>query len=173
MSANDKKQGVVSGIVVNSISAAIVYDAQKEKNSLIVIAYSKGDAVEDIKFTAIKLPKKALYGRNDFINAIKDAEKVRNVTYVDYDGFDKDIFICRPKDGDVYDFVDRNDMQNRFTDGFSEIESSGLKFSVNELSPIKIDKPFETVISYSPTGSEYPQNSLPWKHRYDTYPKYW
>ena len=96
MSGEDKKQGVVNGLVINSIGAAIAYDAEKEKNSSIIVAYSKGKSNEDIRFTTIKTPKKALYTRQDFIDAIRSAEGVRNVTYVDYDGTDKDIYVCRP-----------------------------------------------------------------------------
>lgn len=161
MSSEDKKQGVVNGVVVNSVGAAIAYDAEKEKNSVIILAYSKGNSNDDIRFTSIKPSKKGLLTRDDFIDAIRSAEKVRNVTYVDYDGTDKDIYVCRPCEGDVYDFVERDDIRNRYVDGFAEIEASNLKFSVdNVTAPSKPMKPLDATVSFSPTGSEYSQNTL-------------
>ena len=160
MSGEDKKQGVVNGLVINSIGAAISYDAEKDKNSLIVVAYSKGRSNEDIRFTTIKTPKKTQYTRQDFIDAVRSAEGVRNVTYVDYDGTDKDIYVCRPKEGDVYDFVERDDVRNRYVDGFAEVEASNLKFAVGDITLTKPGKPLEVEVSYNPTGSEYAINGL-------------
>ena len=100
MASNDKTQGIKNGLVVKSIGAAAVIDPSKAKNSCIVIAYAKGDTTEDIRFTAIKLPKKNQYEREDFLSAIRHAENVKNLAYVDFDGKDKDIYVCRQRDGE-------------------------------------------------------------------------
>lgn len=157
MSANEKKS-ITSAIIVNSVSAAIVHDTHKEKNSLILVAYSKGSTLEDIHFTSLKMPKH-LCTREDLLNAVCAAEGVRSITYVDYDGTDKDIYICRPREGAVIDFVERDDVRNKFIDGFAELEASSLKFSCEPIL-LKPQKPFTAVVSYVPDGAEYPQNSL-------------
>ena len=157
MSVNEKK-GITNSLIVNSVSAAIVCDPQKTKNSLILIAYSKGNTLADIRFTALRLPKR-LCTRADFLAAIATAENVQNVTYVDYDGTNKDIYICRPKDGEVTDFVERDDARNKFSDGFAEMEASTLKFSCDPIS-LRPEKSSEISVSYAPNGAKYPQNSL-------------
>ncbi len=155
----DRKQGIEKGIIINSISAAIYYNANKPKDSLIMVSYSKGNSVEDIRFVALKLPTRSPYKREDFIKAICSAEEVRNLTYVDHDGKDKDIYICRPKEGDIYEFVDRDEATNRYVEGFAEIESSHLKFTV-DLPKISAQKPLDISFMYSPDGSDYMENSL-------------
>ena len=158
--ANSKKiQGARNCLIVKSIAAAISIDEQKKKNSCIIIAYAKGDSVEDICFTAIKLPKSKTYRRDDFLSAVCHAENADSLTYIDFDGKDKDIYICRAKDGEVYDFVERNDVKNSYIDGFAEIEASSLKFSVNPVQ-IDFDKFPDVNVSYNPDGIAYERNSL-------------
>ena len=131
MANNDKTQGVENGLIVKSIGTAIAIDAKKEKKSSIIIAYAVGEGTSDIRFTAIRLPKKQLYGTDDFLSAICKAEKVKNITYCDFDGTDKDIYVCRNKDGNVYDYVERDHKTNKYGVGFAEIETSTLKFETN------------------------------------------
>lgn len=155
----ERKQGVEKAINLNSISAAMYHDAKRPKDSLVIVAYSKGNSHSDIRFVAIKPPVRSPYKREDFIKAIASAEDVRSVSYVDFDGKDKDIYICRKGLGEVYDFVDRDEAANRYTDGFAEIESSYLKFSaeVPKLVPMK---PLEIDIIYNPEVPEYGEDSV-------------
>lgn len=155
----DRKQGVEKGIILNSISAAMYTDLKKPKDSLIIVSYSKGNSIEDVKFVAMKPPVRAPYKREDFIKAICSAENVRNLTYVDYDGKDKDIYICRKREGDVYEFVDRDETANRYVDGFAEIEASYLKFSVT-IPKISFTNPLDFKFEYDPETPEYGEDSL-------------
>ena len=159
MAGNDKIQGVRCGLVLKSIAAAIAVDVEKEKNSCIIIAYAKGDTIEDIRFTAVKLPKKETYQREDFLSAICHAENVKGLSYVDFDGKDKDIYICRPNEGDVFDFVGRDDIRNRYVDGFAEVEASHLNFTTDTVQ-VKPGKLLDITVSYSTDGIEFSQNSL-------------
>ena len=158
MSDNDKK-GVVNGIVLSSVAVAIAYDVKKEKNSLLMIAYSKSEMKNDISFVAIGLSKKKTYTREDFLAAIRIAEGVKTITYVDFDGTDKDIYICRAAEGEVYDFVQRDDIQNRYVCGFAEVEASNLKFSA-EVDKIKTGVRLEIPVAFNNDGVEYEQNGL-------------
>lgn len=159
MASNDKTQGIQTGLVVKSIAAAAAIDSSKPKNSCIVIAYAKSDAPEDIRFTAIKLPKKGLYVREDFLSAISHAENVKNLSYVDFDGKDKDIYVCRSAEGEVYDFVERDNGSNRYGSGFAEIEASNLVFST-ETTQVSIEKAMQIEITYNVNGSEYARDSV-------------
>ena len=158
MSANDKRQDLAKELVINSIGAAIAYDFKKEKNSSIIIAYSVGDKNEDVKFTAVRLPKRTME-REDFLSAIISAEGVNRASYVDYDGLDKDIYICRPRDGEVYDFVARDTVTNRYVSGFAEIEASNLKFATDPIA-VKHGEILEVSVSYSAHGAGYQVNGL-------------
>ncbi len=154
----DRKQGIEKGIILNSISAAVHYNVTKPKDSLIMVSYSKGNSIEDIGFVSLKVPVRAPYKREDFIKAICSAEGVRNLTYVDFDGKDKDIYICRPREGEVYEFVDRDEAANRYVDGFAEIEASHLRFGV-ELPKINVQKPLDIKFRYDP-NADYAADSL-------------
>ena len=158
MSANDKKQDVARELVINSIGAAIACDFKKEKNSSVIIAYSVGDKNEDVKFTAVRLPKKTME-REDFLSAIITAEGVRRATYVDYDGKDKDIYICRPRVGEVCDFAARDSVTNRYESGFAEIEASNLKFATEPIT-VKYGEVLDISVSYSAQGSDYQTSGL-------------
>lgn len=158
MSANDKRQDLVKGVVINSIGAAVAYDLKKEKNSSVIIAYSLGENNGDVKFTAVRLPKKTMV-REDFLNAIIAAEGVREATYVDYDGKDKDIYVCRPKDGEVYDFVARDNVTNRYTEGFAEVEASNLKFATDPIT-VKYGERLDISVNYSASSQNYAVNGI-------------
>ena len=159
MANSDKIAGVVKGVVIKSIGVAIALDTEKEKNSSIIVAYAKGDAFEDIRFTAMPLPKKQLYNRASFLSAICQAENVKNVTYTDFDGKDKDIYVCRAREGDVYDFVERDDSKNKYLSDFAEIEASCLDF-VSEPVSVKHYKPLTVSVRYDRSAPEYPENSI-------------
>ena len=159
MASNDKTQGIKNGLVVKSVAAAAVIDSSKPKNSCILIAYAKSDSKEDIRFTAIKLPKKNPYEREDFLSAIRQAENVKNLAYVDFDGKDKDIYVCRSADGDVYDFVERDNAANRYVNGFAEIQASNLVFSTEE-TQLSLDKAMQIDVQYDMSGSSYERDSV-------------
>ena len=159
MANSDKIAGAVKSVVIKSIGAAIVLDTEKDKNSSVILAYAKGDSAGDICFTAMPLPKKKLYTRSDFLSAICQAENVKNITYVDFDGKDKDIYVCRAKDGNVYDFVERDERENKFSRDFAEIEASCLDFSTEPVS-VKHYKPLEVSVRYDRSTPEYPENGI-------------
>ena len=159
MASNDKTQGIKNGLVVKSVAAAAVIDSSKAKNSCILIAYAKGDTKEDIRFTAIKLPKKNPYAREDFLSAIRHAENVKNLAYVDFDGKDKDIYVCRCADGDVFDFVERDNAANRYIKGFAEVQASNLLFETEKTS-ISLDKAMDIEVSHNGQGSSYERDSV-------------
>lgn len=158
MASNEKIQGVSCGIIVKSIATAIALDLPKHKKSCIVVAYLLTDNADDVKFIALKLPKKTLT-RNDVLTAIKRVEGGKAITYVDFDGKDKDIYVCRSKDGEVYDFVERDDMKNRYVDGFAEIESGLLKFSTNA-TDFKYDDKIDAKVTFRPEVEKYERDTF-------------
>ena len=160
MANNDKKEGVVSGLIVKSIGTAIAIDAKKEKKSSIIIAYAVGEGTSDIRFTAIRLPKKELYEPKDFLSAICKAEKVKEITYCDFDGTDKDIYVCRSKDGNVYDYVERDSKTNKYGAGFAEIEASTLKFETNVTEIEDTEKVLDIKVTYNIAAAEADPSSL-------------
>ncbi len=158
MAGNDKKHGAFKSIIVKSIGAAIALSDDKKNSSAIIIAYATEDSGNNIGFTALKLNKKRSYTREDFLSAISHAENIPHVTYVDFDGTDKDIYICRGKEGAVYDFVERDNFANRYVDGFAEIEASNLQFET-DTETLKFENKSEVSVSYNVLGSNYPENS--------------
>ena len=159
MANNDKIQGVRAELNVKSVGVALALDSEKEKKSSIIIAYSVGNGVEDIKFTSIKLSKKQPYKREDFLSAICQAENIKNLSYNDFDGNEKDIYVCREKEGVVYDFVDRDMAKNRISEGFAEIESCNLYFTVEDFEP-KQGASFPVTVRETVSPTEYEVNSL-------------
>ena len=159
MSSKDKSQGVTSGMIVESIACTFAMNVIKRKKPAIIIAYAKGSKIEDIRFVAIDVPKKELYSRNDILAAICRAEKVKKITYCDFDGNDKDIYICRERTGEVYDFVERDNRFNRFLDGFSEIESVNLKFETEAID-IRLGVGFFAKMTYNMEAEVKDRGSL-------------
>ena len=159
MANNGKIGGVERTLIVKSVAAAITIDAEKEKKSSIVIAYAVGDLAEDIRFTAIKLPKKNLYRREDILSAICHAENSKDITYVDFDGKDKDIYVCCARTAEAYYFVERDKVRNRFVDGFAEIEAFNLNFETN-VTEIKQDISLDIEVTYNIEPALYEKNSV-------------
>ena len=158
MASNEKIQGVSCGIIVKSIATAIALDLPKHKKSCIVVAYLLTDNADDVKFIALKLPKKTLT-REDVLYAIKKVEGGKAITYVDFDGKDKDIYVCRAKDGDVYDFVERDEIKNKYADGFAQIESGLLKFTTNA-TDFKFDEQIDAQVTFRPEAERYEKDSF-------------
>lgn len=142
----------LKSLILTSLSACVTVPTEKKHKTCIILAYAVGHDASDIRFTAMPLPKKELYTRADFLAAICKVEKVRYVSYKEYNGTEKDIYICRPATGEVVDFVARDEIQDRFTEGFSEIESDFLRFGL-PTPRIKIGKRLEADISYQPKPS--------------------
>ena len=158
MASIEKIQGVENGLIIKSIGTAIALDPPKNKNTCIIIAYLITDNVNDVKFIAIKPPKKSLT-RADVLSIISKIEDSKRVFYLDFDGKDKDIYVCREKSGDVYDFVERDLASNKYVDGFAEIESSLLPF-VAEIPELKINQLLDAKVEYSVLSSDYESGSL-------------
>ncbi|MBP3665814.1 MAG: hypothetical protein J6K29_02065 [Clostridia bacterium] len=151
MSENSKS------LTVNSIGICVAATTDKKTPPCIIVAYSVGQTAEDIRLLAMNLPRKGLYGRGDFLNAIAKAEKARQVIYKDYNCEDKDLYICRPAVGDTYEIIPRDERAQRFGQGFAEIETAALKFEVEELS-VHIGKKLSCRFLYR-VQAEYPVDS--------------
>ena len=130
MAFNKKDAG--SDLIVNSIGICLAEPNDKKKPSKIVIAYKLGDDVDSVKFLFIKPPAKGYADRTSLLGAIAKAEDVGNVTYVSYDGQAKDIYVCREEKGRVTDVIERDYERNAYPQGYTEVFSSALKFSVKQ-----------------------------------------
>lgn len=158
MSSNERIHGVDNGLIVKSIGTAITIDPQKNKNTCIIIAYLITDSVSDVKFIAIKPPKKSLT-RDDVLSIISEVENSKHIYYLGFDGKDKDIYVCREQSGEVYDFVARDTSSNKYIDGFAEIEASHLPFVVT-VGDLKLNQLLNLSVEYSALPPTYEVASL-------------
>lgn len=161
ISEKNKTDNMASECIIKSIAVCpAIAPAQKKATPCVFVAYTMTDMGMDVRFTAMKLPGKKLYTVQDFLTAVAQAEGVKNVTYVDFDGKIKDIYVCRASEGRIYDVVERDETKNRFVDGFAEISASHVKFSVQG-SEVKIGAPLTfdvgtgTSVGYDIGGYEY------------------
>lgn len=133
------EKGTQTGLSVLSIGACLAQPTEKKKSPYIAVAYKYGHGALDVGFLFMDLPpKNKVYDREDFLQAIKQAEGVKSVTYVNTDGKQKDICICRHDVGLNQDFVERKDRDNSFIDGFSEVMASSLRFEVSDMNNLAI-----------------------------------
>ena len=88
---------------------------------------------------SVPLPKKKLFTREELLAIVARIEKAKTVQYLDYDGKEKDIYVCRPEHGEIIEIVPRNLRDNRFEEGFAEIQSDILSFGL-KTGTIKIGK---------------------------------
>ena len=131
--ANQKEY---SDFIVNSIGAAIAEPDDKKKPPYVIICYS-AKGTRDYHFTLLDLPKKnKMYTEKDILDAIKASEGVRNVTYRDSSGRERDIYLCRPDEGKITDVVERDSEANCFVGPFSEVLKSRLRFSIDSLDSV-------------------------------------
>lgn len=144
-------------LIVASIALCGVPTERKDLS--VVLAYCT-DKQEGITVTMIPFPKKKKYDYQDVLEEIKKTEGVKNVTYLYGDGQKKDIFVCRPASGEVFDIVERNFAENCFYDGFAEVTSSQLKFSFSGELPNKIK--FNHIYTFKPENRQktMEENSL-------------
>lgn len=118
-------------LIVNSIGVCAVKTNDK-KSSVIIIAYSTAEDSSAVSFVATDFPKEGQYLEVvDFLTVIARAENVQTVKYVDDKNRLRDIYVCRETLGRVYDYVRRDDDENRFANGFSEICLDDVKFTVS------------------------------------------
>ena len=158
MSNNEKIPGVNSGLIIRSIGTAIALDPPKHKNTCIIIAYLVTDKVDDVKFVAIK-PSKKMLTRQEILSAISKVEGYKEIYYLDFDGKDKDVYVCRERNGIVNDFVSRDILSNKYADGFAEIESSVLPFEA-DVEEVKINQKINAKVNFCPLAPDYECNSL-------------
>lgn len=121
----------VSSLKLKSV-AACAFSGEKNKGG-IVVAYLKDDTPA-ARFVFIDMPRKKLYGREEFLSAVAAAEGVDGVNYNDDENRPYDILICR-SGLKAEDFVPRDYAANRYTGSFAEITSANVKFAVAEPKP--------------------------------------
>lgn len=131
MARVDKKaeKGPMTDFIVTSIGACVAETTDKKKPPCLVIAYATGNS--EVFFVFADMPQKnKLYTKDNLLAFVAKAEGVKNVTYVGYDGQPKDIYLCRADGGTITDIVERDYENNHFTDGFAEVQTAMVKFSV-------------------------------------------
>lgn len=139
MAHSTLEKGIQTSLSVVSIGACLAQPSEKKKAPYIVVAYKYGHDNADTGFLFMDLPpKNKVYDKEDFLQAIKQVEGVKNVTFTNSDGQEKDIYICRHEVGLNIDFVERRNSENRFADGFAEVMTSGLRFEVSSLNDVGI-----------------------------------
>ena len=137
--------------IITSIGACLADPEEKKKPPCVVVCYKVGVDNKNISFLTMPYPSKKPYTAGDFISAIKQAEGVKNVTYIDASGRPKDIYLCRDDSGRVVDAAERDYEKNRYGDGFAEVLSSKLKFAVDSVAELsgKNYKKFQLKITMS------------------------
>ena len=123
-------KGVSTDLIVTSVGVCAAMPNEKKKAPCVVIAYRKEQGGK-VSFVMTDFPAKKPYVAEDILNAIKQAEEVKNVTYVGNDGAKKDIYVCRENSGEVVDIVQRDNANNRFLEGIAEVQSTQLRFAVS------------------------------------------
>lgn len=132
MALNQKdKKGFADDLTVSSIGACLAMPNEKKKPPCIVIAYKKGTENKIYFVVADLLPKNKLHNTETLMKAIMEVEGVRNVTYTDSEGRQKDIYFCRPGSGKITDVVERDYKGNAYTGGISEIYAGKVRFAIH------------------------------------------
>ena len=155
---NASKNDKWSDFVVNSMGVCTAMPEGKKSAPLLVMAYAYADAVgqKQISFLTLPFPPpNKLYEREDFLTAVKKAEGVRNVTYLNTTGQPKDIYFCRGNAGKMIDVIPRDYQNNRFAAGFAEVCATKLKFEITAGADAvggKHGKPFSLSLSASVTA---------------------
>ena len=117
--------------IISSVGAAIAEPNDKKKSPYVIICYT-ARGTKDYHFTLLDFPKKnKLYTEKDILDAIKDAEGVKNATYLDSAGRERDIYFCRPDVGKITDVLVRDYERNAYEGRVSEVLKSRLRFSID------------------------------------------
>ena len=143
--------------MIKSIGLCVAKPEDRKKKPCVMMAYALGNHLRDIRMLSIPLPKKKLFTREDVLSFIAKTEKVKTVQYLEYDGKEKDIYVCRPDHGEIIEVAPRNQRVNRFEEGFAEIQSDFLKFDLR-MEPFKIGRPVKAEI-FSADRPAYGQDS--------------
>jgi hypothetical protein len=161
MASIDNKARISSDCIIKSVGVCAMLPSEKHSQGCVFVAYTLEAEGGSVRIIPIKLQTKKEYSRDDILSAIADAESAKRVTYVDFNGTDKDIYVCRPCEGKIFDIVKRDAEENRFVDGFAEIEASHLKFSTPKIESVKLGVPFVAEVefdlgaAYEADGYEY------------------
>ena len=157
------QQKEFNDFIINSVGVAIAEPDDRKKSPYVIICYS-AKGTRDYHFTLLDFPKKnKLYTEKDILDAIKCAEGVKNVTYLDSAGRARDIYFCRPDEGKITDVLVRDYENNSYVGHVSEILKSRLKFSIDGLEGVswKSGRRIDVKISmasedkYAPDTYEY------------------
>lgn len=133
MKENKKEKGFASDLIITSVGACVAVPTENKKDPCVMVVYAT-DSSDDISCLMMDfLPKGKLHSRQTILDAIKSAEKVKNITYTDALGGPKDIYFCRPGSGKITDVVDRDYEKNRYNGDISEIFSGRLKFLISNI----------------------------------------
>ena len=131
--------------MLKSMGLCVANPTGRKNRPCVRIAYAMGNTEGDIHMVSVPLPKKKLFTREELLAIVARIEKAKTVQYLDYDGKEKDIYVCRPEHGEIIEIVPRNLRDNRFEEGFAEIQSDILSFGL-KTGPIKIGKRIEAEI---------------------------
>lgn len=136
MKDNKKEKGFASDLIITSIGACVAIPTEKKKEPCVMAVYAT-DSSDEISCLMIDfLPKGKLHSRETIMDAIRAAEKVKNITYTDSMGGPKDIYFCRPGSGKITDVVERDYENNHFKGDISEIFSGKVKFLIANIDDI-------------------------------------
>lgn len=124
------KKNLPNQLIIKGMGACAFEGDGKKNPGGIVVVYLLDDASLDARFTVMDLPTKRVYVRQDFVDAVCDAEDVSVITYNDDENRPLDVYVCRPTQGKIEDFAARDYKNNRFASGFAGIEAANVRFSV-------------------------------------------
>ena len=136
MKENKKEKDFASDLIVTGIGACIAIPDEKKKDPCVMVVYAK-ESSKDISCIKVDLlPKGKLHSRETLIEAVRTAEKVKNITYKDALGGEKDIYFCRPGTGKITDVVERDYEADHYKGDVSEILAGQLKFLISNIEEI-------------------------------------
>ena len=150
--AKKADENVSFDFIVTSIGACVAIPSEKKKSPCLIIAYMTELEKSNVSFLLVPFPaKNKVFTVEYILSAIKTAENVKSVTYNDSDGCKKDVYICRLNKGKVIDVIARNNDTNRYENGFAEIYSAGVRFTIDDEDKIvwKTNKKWTCNISFS------------------------
>ncbi len=141
MSQNEKKTKSASqDLTVLSIGVALALPEEKGQKPCIVIAYmtDTGDRTKAISYVMLDWsPKQKPHTRDSLLEAVRAAEKVKHISYRDFCGGPKDLYLCRPAAGKITDIVERDYDRDAYADGFAEICECNLRFVIDTTGEIR------------------------------------
>jgi hypothetical protein len=148
MIESKKEKGFASDLIITSIGACIAIPEEKKKDPCVMVAYAIESSKEISCIKVDFLPKGRLHSRETIMDAVKAAEKVKNITYTDAQGRAKDVYFCRSGSGKITDVVERDYDADQYKGDISEILSGQLRFLISNMEEIdlKSEKAFSLKI---------------------------